>query len=259
LINVRTDLDRFTPDEVTALIAHGYSKAREALLDKNLIVPDAPRFTWDPLGNWEAVKKLPANHFQRSRLRKWRLWSLTDPISWITGLYALFICLLLATPTLLFALQSSIQAQIAAEATAATAKADAERATAHAQRAAAQTQVLSVIISQIQNLMVSMSQGCSGGASGVPPVNWQAKQQPGNAAVNALNEAKLALARGQTSDVVRQINSAKDALDALVNGLQRSCSGGASGENPVSYNAYLSVRNTLKGNLDELMRSLGGE
>jgi predicted acylesterase/phospholipase RssA len=266
LINVRTDLDRFTPDEVTALIAHGYSKAREALLDKNLVMPDAPRFTWDPLGNWEAVKKLPANHFQRSRLRKWRLLSPTDPISWITGLYALFICLLLATPTLLFALQSSIQAQIAVEATAATAKAEAERAAAQAQkavaqaqRAAAQTQVLSGIIYQIQNLMVSMSQGCSGGASGVPPLNWQARQQPGNAAVNALNEAKLALARGQTSDVVRQINSAKDALDALVNGLQRSCSGGASGENPVSYNAYSSVRNTLKGNLDELMRSLGSE
>jgi predicted acylesterase/phospholipase RssA len=48
LINVRTDLDRFTPEEVTALIAHGYS-AREALLDKNLVRPDAPKFT---CGRW---------------------------------------------------------------------------------------------------------------------------------------------------------------------------------------------------------------
>ena len=49
LINVRTDLDRFTPEEVTALIAHGYSKAREALLDKNLVRPDATKFT---CGRW---------------------------------------------------------------------------------------------------------------------------------------------------------------------------------------------------------------
>jgi hypothetical protein len=84
LINVRTDLDRFTPDEVTALIAHGYSKAREALLDRNLVRPDAPKFTWDPLGNWQMVEALPAYHFQRSRLRKWRLWSPGDPISWVT-------------------------------------------------------------------------------------------------------------------------------------------------------------------------------
>jgi hypothetical protein len=60
LINVRTDLDYFTPDEVTALIAHGYSKAREALLNKKLVGPNAPKFTWDPLGNWEVVKVLSA-------------------------------------------------------------------------------------------------------------------------------------------------------------------------------------------------------
>ena len=183
LINVRTDLDRFTPEEVTALIAHGYSKAREALLDKNLVRPDAPKFTWDPLGNWEMVKVLPANEFQRSRLRKWRLWSLGDPVSWVTGLYALFICLLLATPTLLFALQSSVEATRAAEAAnvaaaaqAAKAIAQAEVATAQAARDAARAQVLSGAISQIQTLMASMSQGCPGGAHGVPPVNWTGLQ-----------------------------------------------------------------------------------
>ena len=95
MINVRTDLDRFTPVEVTALIAHGYSKAREALINKNLVEPDAPKFTWNPLGNWETVKGLPASDFQKSRLRKWRLWSPDDPVSWVTGVYAVFICLLL--------------------------------------------------------------------------------------------------------------------------------------------------------------------
>ncbi len=266
LINVRTDLDYFTPDEVTALIAHGYSKTREALLDKNLVTPVAPRFSWDPLGNWEAVKNLPANHFQRSRIRKWRLWSLRDPISWITGVYALLVCLLIATPTLLFALQSANRAEIAAVASAAAAKAEGERAaaqaqkaTAQAQRTAAQAQVLSSIISQIQALMVSISQGCPGGPNGVPPYNWQARQQSGHAAVNALNEAKLALATGQTSDVVRQINSSKDALDTLVNSLQGNCSGGASGINPPALGAYSSVRNRVKESLNELMRSLGSE
>ena len=166
MINVRTDLDRFTPDEVTALIAHGYSKAREALLDK---VPGAPKFTWDPLENWSAVKTLPAKEFQRSALRKWRLWSPGDPVSWVTGLYILFICLFLATPTLLFALRSSVQAERAAKATNAAAAAQAAEATAKAARDAARAQVLSGAISQIQNLTTSMSGNiCSGGAHGLP-------------------------------------------------------------------------------------------
>ena len=125
LINVRTDLDRFTPVEITALIAHGYSKAREALINKNLVGPDAPKFTWNPLGNWETVKRLPASDFQKSRLRKWRLWSPDDPVSWVTGVYAVFICLLLATPTFFFALQSSVQAQKAVEARAVATTAEA--------------------------------------------------------------------------------------------------------------------------------------
>ena len=99
LINVRTDLDCFSSDEVTALIAHGYSKAREALLDKGLVEADAPRFSWDPLGNWERVKAASAGEMRSSRLRKWRLWSSRDPISWLTLLYAFVIFLILVTPT----------------------------------------------------------------------------------------------------------------------------------------------------------------
>jgi hypothetical protein len=71
LINVRTDLDQFSPEEVTALIAHGYSKAREALIDMKLVKPDAPQFTWDPLGNWKAVKGLAAKKLQLSFERRW--------------------------------------------------------------------------------------------------------------------------------------------------------------------------------------------
>ena len=242
MINVRTDLDRFTPNEVTALIAHGYSKAREALLDKKLVMPDAPKFTWDPLGNWEVVKRLRAKEFQRSRVRKWRLWSLSDPISWVTGLYALFICLLLATPTFLFALQS----------------AEANRAAAIAQtgKAAAQEQVLLGAIAQAQSLTVSLSQGCSGGPRGVPPVNWANLQSHGSKAVDALSGARLGLARGQKYEAVQQINSAQAELDALINGAHLSCSGGANGEDPFNYKAYMQITATVRGNLDEIKRAL---
>src|ERR1700693_5532582 len=52
--------------------------------------------------------------------------------------------------------------------------------------------LLSNTITQIQGLMTSMSQGCSGGPSGVPPVNWGALQAQGNAAVNAFQNARVA-------------------------------------------------------------------
>jgi hypothetical protein len=220
-------------------------------------VPDAPTFTWDPLGNWNAVKLLPGKVFQDSSLRKVRLWSAGDPISWVTGLYALIICLLLATPTFLFALQSSVDAKRAAEAQAAKAVAQAQAVTAQAARNAAQVQVLSARTSQIQALVGSISNGCSGGPHGVPPTSWGGLQSHGNNAVNELNEAKLALANGQTSDAVQKINSAQVALDALVNGLHQSCSGAAHGEDPTSYGNYLAIRDTIKGSLDELKRSLG--
>ena len=226
---------------MTALIAHGYSKAREALLDKKLVTRDVPKFTWDPLGNREAVKQLPANEFRHSRLRKWRLWSLSDPISWVTGLYAVVICLLLATPTLLFALQSSVEAQ--------------RRAEAAKSAAIAQGGILAAAITRTQNLMMSMSQACPGGPHGVPPVNWFILQTHGNRAVSALNDAKLALAKGQISDVLQQVNFAEGELDALVNGVHNSCAG-ASGWSPPGYNEYTSERDSVKANLDVLRRSL---
>jgi hypothetical protein len=157
-------------------------------------------------------------------------------------LYALFICLLLAAPTLFFARQSAVEAQRRAEAANAA--------------AIAQTGILAAAITQTQNLMVPMSQGCAGGPHGVPPLNWTNLQAHGAKAVNALNDAKLALARGQISDVLQQIISAEDELDALVNGVHNNCPGGANGEDPPGYNAYTSERASVKGTLDALKRSL---
>lgn len=88
LINVRTDLDRFLPHEITALIAHGYNKARRALIDKGMVSDDALKFTWDPLRNCEELK-LPgaSTEFEGSNISKWKLWSPLDPKSWVTAIW----------------------------------------------------------------------------------------------------------------------------------------------------------------------------
>jgi hypothetical protein len=105
-------------------------------------------------------------------------------------------------------------------------------------------------------MMVSMSQGCSGGAHGVPPVNWGSLQAHGNSAVNALNAIKLALANDQTADAKRHVDSARDELDALVNGAHNSCSGGRSGEDPVYYGSYQTVRAAVRAKLDVISELL---
>jgi predicted acylesterase/phospholipase RssA len=56
LRNTRTDLDKFSPTEITALIAHGYSCARKTLIQEHLLTESAPPFSWDPLRNWKIVK-----------------------------------------------------------------------------------------------------------------------------------------------------------------------------------------------------------
>jgi hypothetical protein len=98
--------------------------------------------------------------------------------------------------------------------------------------------------------MVSMSHGCSGGARGVPPVNWGNLQPHGNSAVNALTAAKLALAKTPPSNAVQPINTAQDELDVLVNGAHDNCSGGAHGVDPVYYSSYLAVRAAVRAKLD---------
>ena len=66
--------------------------------------------------------------------------------------------------------------------------------------------------------------------------------------MNALNNARLALSRGQTPVVVQQINSAEGELDELVNGAHDNCSGGAHGVDPVYYSRYQAIRDKVKGN-----------
>jgi hypothetical protein len=123
-------------------------------------------------------------------------------------------------------------------------------------------QILGEAIPQLQNTMASMSQGCSGGSGGVPPLNWQSRQSPGNSAVNTLGNARVALAAAQTSDtgamqqVKQQITSGLSQWDTLINSLDRSCSGGSGGENPVNYGSYVQFRDQLKAQLQTAMRFL---
>jgi hypothetical protein len=110
--------------------------------------------------------------------------------------------------------------------------------------------MLGEAITQIQSLMQSMSAGCSGGASGVPPVNWGALQGQGNAAVNAFQNARVALASGDMATVVQQINAGQASLNNLVNGAHDNCSGGAHGMDPVGYGSYQVTRATVNAKLD---------
>jgi hypothetical protein len=114
--------------------------------------------------------------------------------------------------------------------------------------------ILGEAIPAIQSQMVSMSQGCSGGSNGVPPLNWGSLQVHGNTAVNAFSAARTALATGQTSVAVQLINSGLSELDALVNGLHQSCSGGAHGVDPVYYGRYVAFRDNLKTELQTPLR-----
>jgi hypothetical protein len=118
--------------------------------------------------------------------------------------------------------------------------------------------VLNQATSQIQNMVISMSEGCSGGAHGVPPVNWAQLQPRGNSAVNARTAARLALSQGQTANALKQINIAQGELDALLNGVRGNCSGGAHGQDPVGISGYLATRASVQGRLDTVKIFLGG-
>jgi hypothetical protein len=62
--------------------------------------------------------------------------------------------------------------------------------------------VLGDTIYQIENLMASASSGCSGGAHGVPPVNWSGLQSRGNAALIALSDRTVS--RRQRTGLARR-------------------------------------------------------
>jgi hypothetical protein len=84
LPNTRTDLDKFSPTEITALIAHGYNCARKTLIDAKLLTESAPSFSWDPLRNWQTVQSDDATSqlLRQSSIRRWRLWSFRDWVSY---------------------------------------------------------------------------------------------------------------------------------------------------------------------------------
>jgi hypothetical protein len=117
-------------------------------------------------------------------------------------------------------------------------------------------QILDEAIPQLQNTMASISQGCSGGSGGVPPLNWQARQESGNLAVQALSAGRAALGEGRTTDARQQINSGLSQWDTLINSLAASCSGGPSGENPVNYGNYVRFRDVMKERLQTALRFL---
>ncbi|MGY3485419.1 hypothetical protein ACVW1C_003302 [Bradyrhizobium sp. USDA 4011] len=117
-------------------------------------------------------------------------------------------------------------------------------------------QILGEAIPQLQDMMASMSLGCSGGNHGRPPENWGALQVHGHSAVNDFSDARTSLARDQTQNAVQQVNAGLGELDILVNGLHLNCSGGEHGEDPVSYGSYVAKRNSLKDRLTTAMRFL---
>lgn len=103
-----------------------------------------------------------------------------------------------------------------------------------------------------------MSEGCSGGAHGVPPVSWAQLQPHANSAVNALDAAVSALSQDQKPDALQQISIAEGELDALLNGVHGNCSGGAHGEDPVGMSGYLKIKASVQGRLDTVKIFLGG-
>jgi hypothetical protein len=109
--------------------------------------------------------------------------------------------------------------------------------------------ILDQAIPQLQTTMASISQGCSGGSSGVPPENWAARQVPGNAAVEEFSRARAALGEDRITDTRQHINSALTQWDTLINSLSLSCSGGEHGEHPVNYGNYVMFRNELRERL----------
>jgi hypothetical protein len=135
---------------------------------------------------------------------------------------------------------------------------------AAAQANSAARTLLSQATSQIRNMVLSMSQGCSGGPHGVPPVNWEQLKLHADSAVNELTSAQSVLSQDQNlsqyqkENVLKQINIAQGELDALLNGVHGNCSGGAHGIDPVGMSGYLATKAVVQGRLDDVRISLGG-
>ncbi len=87
--NIRTDLDAFSDVEIGCLLQHGYSAARQALIERKLIPEDTPGYAAGSL--WPAAPpdtNLPQT-LRSSRYRKLGLWSARDHKSWAAVLLLL--------------------------------------------------------------------------------------------------------------------------------------------------------------------------
>src|ERR1700758_3867921 len=77
--------------------------------------------------------------------------------------------------------------------------------------------VLNNAIFQTQDMMGSMSKGCSSGGSGDAPQNWDELRKTGDSVVNQLGDLRLALAKGQTANADQRITSIESGLDTILN------------------------------------------
>ncbi|AYG57820.1 hypothetical protein [Rhizobium jaguaris] len=116
--------------------------------------------------------------------------------------------------------------------------------------------ILDDAIPHFQDQMGSMSQGCGFGKNGGPPLDWQSRQQPGNAAIKAFDNARVALAQGRIPDAKQQIDSGLSQWDTLISSLAGSCPIGAHGTDPASYGAYQRFRDVVKAQLQVAVQFL---
>jgi lysozyme len=86
--NIRTDLDSFSPAEISSLIMHGYSEARFALKSMGIIVPPESK-PWDPLSDKHGELKREDFQIQDTRRRRWNFFSWRHWASWLTLLAGL--------------------------------------------------------------------------------------------------------------------------------------------------------------------------
>ncbi len=89
LQSIRTDLDKFSLPAINALVRHGFSIASDKLVAAGLTPPNTLT-PWTPLPR----KNLPVatvSEIKAESKRKWRAFSATDPISWVTVFFVLFV------------------------------------------------------------------------------------------------------------------------------------------------------------------------
>ncbi|HKF46455.1 MAG TPA: patatin-like phospholipase family protein [Terracidiphilus sp.] len=101
LRNVRTDLDTFSPHEISCLVQHGYTVAREISIDRGLAPATLPTFPWTSGGEGSGQPRRQLGQLKRSGHRRLGLWSSRDWVSWANAAALLVFGLILVAPTYL--------------------------------------------------------------------------------------------------------------------------------------------------------------